>query len=235
MPLNLLVFPLLGGYIFLINFNPTRFHFQRLDRQRLIFHSAIFGVISLVLSIVIVRALNAFWPELSGIIYAYLRFHIPFLLTSFGSFLLPVVLSFVLNWFFKKEKGLKKAIEATGTQLELLIKTAIDNKDLVCFSLKSGKVYIGYPSILTVPNRSRYIVMFPILSGYRDDAHLIKLNTHYLRAYDKYIKDEKEVEDLTGFRVVLPIEEIISARRWYLKLFKNFKESKIGDPQPPIS
>jgi len=41
--LDLLLLPLLGGYLFLITFNFTKYYHQRVERQRLIFNSLIFG------------------------------------------------------------------------------------------------------------------------------------------------------------------------------------------------
>lgn len=44
MPFNVLLLPLLGGYLFLTHFNRTRFATKRYSGERLIFHSAIAGV-----------------------------------------------------------------------------------------------------------------------------------------------------------------------------------------------
>ena len=42
---DLLLLPLIGGYIFLITSYFTKFYHQRLDRQRLIFNSVIAGIL----------------------------------------------------------------------------------------------------------------------------------------------------------------------------------------------
>ena len=44
MPFDVLLLPLLGGYIFISSWNCTRFDAKRYSGQRLLFHSAIAGV-----------------------------------------------------------------------------------------------------------------------------------------------------------------------------------------------
>jgi hypothetical protein len=46
-PFNVLLLPLLGGYLFITHWNRTRFHTKRYSGERLIFHSAIAGVVFL--------------------------------------------------------------------------------------------------------------------------------------------------------------------------------------------
>jgi membrane-associated protease RseP (regulator of RpoE activity) len=58
MPFNVLLLPLLGGYLFLTHWNRTRFDTNRYSGERLIFHSAAAGVIFLLLSFIFVTAIR---------------------------------------------------------------------------------------------------------------------------------------------------------------------------------
>lgn len=50
MELNILLLPLLGGYAFYLKFNGTAYHAARCSSQRLIFSSAIFGLVLLLIA-----------------------------------------------------------------------------------------------------------------------------------------------------------------------------------------
>lgn len=65
MPFNLLLLPLLGGYIFISHGNHTRFDARRYSGERLVFHSALAGVVFLVLGLGLALALAAWMPGLA--------------------------------------------------------------------------------------------------------------------------------------------------------------------------
>lgn len=62
MPFNVLLLPLLGGYVFLTRWNRTRFSTRRYSGERLIFHSAIAGVALLCIYFIFVRILIGLVP-----------------------------------------------------------------------------------------------------------------------------------------------------------------------------
>jgi hypothetical protein len=47
MPFNLLLLPLLGGFIFFSHWNRTAFFALRQDRERLLFYSSLWGIVFL--------------------------------------------------------------------------------------------------------------------------------------------------------------------------------------------
>lgn len=55
MPFNVLLLPLLGGYIFITKWNRTRFNTKRYSGERLIFHAPVAGVLFLAASLTVVR------------------------------------------------------------------------------------------------------------------------------------------------------------------------------------
>jgi hypothetical protein len=71
MPFNTLLLPLLGGFIFVNHWNPTRFDSRRYSGERLLLHSAIAGVIFLIIAFLIARglmigspAMHAWWRSI---------------------------------------------------------------------------------------------------------------------------------------------------------------------------
>lgn len=67
MPFNVLLLPLLGGYVFIGNWNRTRFRTKRDTGERLLFHAGLAGVVLLVVAFVIVHLLAAVVPELGEV------------------------------------------------------------------------------------------------------------------------------------------------------------------------
>ena len=60
---DLLLLPLIGGYIFLITSYFTKFYHQRLDRQRLIFNSVIAGVLISIIGLYLNELLVKLMPK----------------------------------------------------------------------------------------------------------------------------------------------------------------------------
>lgn len=112
MPFNVLLLPLLGGYVFISYWNHTRFDAKRYSGERLIFHAAIAGVAFLVLAFAITRLLILWKPEL----HAWWRQLVPFAYTgtSLLAFTLASFAWMPLNRFISDrdtEQG--KAVELT--------------------------------------------------------------------------------------------------------------------------
>ena len=57
MPFNLLLLPLLGGYIFISHWHVTRFDATRYTGERLLFHSATAGVVFLLVAFLASRGI----------------------------------------------------------------------------------------------------------------------------------------------------------------------------------
>src|SRR5688500_8981224 len=96
MPFNVLLLPLLGGYIFISYWNRTRFDAKRYSGERLLLHSALAGIFLLVVSFAVVSTIATNWPEA----YDWWRRLVPFdhSGTSLGALLLGITLWWPLNW-----------------------------------------------------------------------------------------------------------------------------------------
>ena len=63
MPFNVLLLPLLGGYVFVSKWNYTRFDTKRHSGERLIIFSALAGVVFLVAAYAACHAVAYVWPK----------------------------------------------------------------------------------------------------------------------------------------------------------------------------
>jgi hypothetical protein len=164
MPFNVLLLPLLGGYIFISNWNFTRFAAKRYSGERLLFHAALAGVFLLVLSYILVQVIANARPDIESWWHAYVPFN--HFGTSLGALLLGATLWKPLNWGFSRQTELRRTIEAWNDYLEILLTEALEQTRQVSVTLKNGKVYVGFVVRTFDPAYDRrYIVVLPTMSG----------------------------------------------------------------------
>jgi hypothetical protein len=217
MPFNLLLLPLLGGFIFFSHWNRTAYFAKRHDSERLLLYSSLYGVlflgISFLGSIVI--------PHIPGLAalphwWAYNTPQIQFSGISSFALFLGVAGQLVLNKVppFSKlwEKAGENAIQEFGSQLEKLLYRSLVEEKRVMVTLKGGKVYIGRVTISITPKEDRDLLLLPSKSGYRDDKHRLMLTTDYDRTYEMIVEGEEDYLDIIAdFGVVIPIPEVLTA------------------------
>ena len=227
MPFNLLLLPLLGGYIFISHWNHTRFDARRYSGERLVFHSALAGVVFLVLGLGLGLALAAWMP---GLAEWWLRF-VPFEYsgTSLLAFLLGVVGWMPLNGLVNKaEVEAQKAVEQWGDFLELLINRSIRETKQVSLTLRSGKVYIGFVmSGIDPAFDRRYLKLLPMLSGYRDErTRDMVITRDYARVYARLIDEDSAylLSIADEFQLVIPTTEIVSANLFDPDIYRLFAD-----------
>ncbi|WP_448213970.1 hypothetical protein [Colwellia sp. MEBiC06753] len=110
--------------------------------------------------------------------------------------------------------------------------TFVDNDQdsrVVCISLSSGKVYIGFcvgGNNVTHGNLE-HIKIIPIRSGYRDknDQELKVKNN-----YEEYYLDQEDV-DINEFVIVIPTSEIISYQNFDLAAYEAIQPPTIIDQE----
>jgi hypothetical protein len=172
MPFNLLLLPLLGGYILLTLCNRTKFETKRYSGERLIFHAAIVGVFLLLGAFVLAQLTARFAPSMHQAWLAVVPF--TYAGTSFVAFLIGCVLWWPLNrWCFRLEVEQRRVILEWGDNLEELLEQAIRETKQVSITMTNGKVYAGFPTVNINPAyERRYVKLLPTSSGFRDP------NTH---------------------------------------------------------
>jgi hypothetical protein len=173
LPLSVLSLVLLGGFIFVTQWYPTRYYTLRSEGYRLVFLSAIFGAVFLLLSYYLVEAtastgvsefIAGQWTEhvlstsLEGLDRALVAFLLGASLWIPSNFLGKLSLWLqrrkkrILNWlgrrfrFLSDEAAIERAIESKQDPLEMFLHHAIyrpSRERNVAITVKNSKVYVG--------------------------------------------------------------------------------------------
>jgi hypothetical protein len=183
---NLLLLPLLGGFIFASLWYPTKYYTQRADTYRLIFTASVTGAAFLFLACVIVSLLNYLVPSLCQPIDR--LWHDVFPYANSGRATLAFAMGAFLWWPANKRcndtAAISRAILSKGDPLELLLRRALGEGKLVSITLKSGKVYVGsIQSNFNPAYPMESVSILPAFSGYRDEVtKTMELTLSYVEA-----------------------------------------------------
>lgn len=237
MPYNLLLLPLLGGYVFISYWNHTRFDAKRYTGERLIFHAALAGCFFLALSYCITHLFSYLFPEIAEAWQALVPFQ--YSGTSVLALGLASTSWFPLNLTISRHADeAKKAVEQWGDFLEILIIHAIADAKQVCLTLTTGKAYIGFITRSIDPAFDRrYLQLMPMLSGYRDPTTRDLIITRdYAQAYVRLIKADKAflLTMAEEFQLVIPTAEIVSANLFDPDVYSIFREID-EDAEMPVA
>ncbi len=220
MPYNLLLLPLLGGFLFFHLAHYFRFGAQRLDGYRLLFQTAIAGTCLAVLA----RLINIVFELISGVNVvdtAWAKFA-PFNMTFSGttalSLMLGPAMAVIWNFFIGKEEAKEKEISKHGNAFTQLLLRAQKEKQLVSITLDSRKWYVGW--ITESPNldpQELYFRILPYRSGYRDKDNL---RTVYTTFYDGALTESlSKREDLI---ITLPLKDVKTANLFDEDLYNDY-------------
>ena len=237
MPWNLFLIPLVAGYYLYTRSNYLKFRQRKVDRQRLIFDSILWGILLTIISFIIGGTANYFAPR----IVTWSLNQLPLKGDYAGTVLGTLILSFLIvqcgnRWFCKDgNPQILAAIRAEGSQLEKLIAQTYNTLHLLQFTLDSGKFYVGWVSALPVPRASNYIKMIPAFSGYRDsvDQSLV-FTTQYLEVYASYVK-EGRVKDLKDVQttLIITMDNVITLSTFDIDTYRRFNTNSVDDPKAP--
>ena len=204
MPYNLLLLPLIGGFLFVHLTHYFRFAAQRMDGYRLLFQAAIAGVVLstvgrlaelLIGSTPLGPPLERYWNVFSPF---------PYSATSAVSLLLGPVFALAVNLFIGREKARDLEIRAHGNSLLKLLHRAEKEERLISLTLDSRKWYVGW--VAESPNldpQEQYFRLLPFISGYRDKDSLETRQTVY---YEAVLRDP--AFDRNEFVVTLPLKDV---------------------------
>jgi hypothetical protein len=110
------------------------------------------------------------------------------------------------------------------------------SQNLLCLSMKDGKVYIGFIQELPAnpEDRNSYLEILPLQSGYRDkDTREMKLTTFYQSAYTNLLDSNADEEAWLVFSKILKIDDILSAGRFDPEAYVKFNEKPVGAVREP--
>lgn len=241
MPYDLFLIPIITGYFILTNSSLLKYNSQRLTRSRILFESILIGVVSIGVGFLIRTTIEIIFPKL-----------IPFLINSFSvipfeksdyfwtflfSCLIAVVFFLVLELiilrFYSKNDAIIWAVKKNGDELETLLKDSVLNGQTIQLTLSNHKVYIGFCEETPIPQKTNYVSISPILSGYRDPkTKKVTITTDYFEVVDGFIKDieEKEQVELEKITlntdVVIKQDEIVTAGIYEQEIFDKFNKKK---------
>lgn len=231
MPYNLLLLPLLGGFLFFHLTHYFRFSAQRLDGYRLLFQAAIAGTALATLA----RILSAGFDLLSGAgaverIWAIFS-PFPFSATSALSFLLGPICALIWNLFISRERAKDIEIAKHGNALTKLLHHAQKDNLLISVTLDTRKWYVGW--VAESPNldpQELYFRLLPFTSGYRDKDDLRTFRTTFYAG---------ALSETPGTRqnlvVTLPLRDVKTASLFSEDLYNDYFEEPpepSDDPAP---
>lgn len=226
MPFSLLLLPLLGGYL-VVHFSTWgRYYHDYLDRQRLLFHSALAGIGLLIIALVLRSLVGALGirPWFTSVTPVDLEYF----WTSIASLLLGAVIAGANRRFASRNVAVRRAAKTVGSELDVLLTEAYFGGTLLLVSLDTGKFYVAWIDSYPRPNRTTHIRLIPFYSGYRDDRRELVFTTSYEEVY-RSLLGEGTADPVRESRVAVVVElsDITSLSVFDLGLFSRF-----GKPGP---
>jgi hypothetical protein len=245
-PWNVLLLPLLAGYLYCTECDKVRFKYRQVDGYRLLLASALYGFLFLVLATVAVVVVG-----LLAIRIAWLRettlFWIshnpyPHLGKSGASLILSYFVTKALNRFFLDEDHEQyKVLVDENAAFELLLQRAVAGTHPLLLSLKNQKAYVVL-SLDSVRIDRKYLSVLPLWSGYRNkDTQEVTFTVNYSKVYQQLVEKRKNgleppdrIED--SFELVVPADLVASATLFDMHLYSEHfsaeDESSAPAPSP---
>jgi hypothetical protein len=204
MPYNLLLLPLMGGFLFFYGAYLLRFYAQRLDGYKLLFFVAIAGTclatVARLLIVALIRTPTGGWLESWWNAFS----PFPYSGASALAFLLGPLAAAGVNLFVGKEKAKDIEIRRHGNALIQLLHRAEREKLLIAITLASRKWYVGW--VAESPNLrpdEKYFRLLPFTSGYRDKDTLETYRTVFYE--DALTQGNASAKE---FVMILPLEGV---------------------------
>lgn len=133
-----------------------------------------------------------------------------------GLFNLPLKFNHCLRTAVMKRVGAFDAVDQINSQ-------STDCGIPLAFTLKTRKVYIGYSlETSALPDADRkWLMLFPVLSGYRNEQSRLDLQTNYTQTYGEMQEESAEelYHTINQFRIVLSMPEVVSIQTFNIDLY----------------
>lgn len=215
MPFNLLLFPLLAGYLFIHTNSYLRWRAQTLDGNRLLLEAAKYGLVFGIVA----RAVTyfaAYIPKERVAEYALHR-AAPFdyVGTAIAALLLGIIGGPISNLFFDELAAKSLALRRQGNHLLRLLNEATEEGSLVSVTLDTRKWYVGY--VVETPSldpKDQFFSIIPIFSGYRDTSTLEACRLTEYR-FDS-------ISDVDAYAKVLNTSRVIDANVFDVDLYESY-------------
>ncbi|SHF60080.1 hypothetical protein SAMN05444483_101735 [Salegentibacter echinorum] len=234
MPYSLWILPLISGYFVITKYDYFKYKYQRLESQRLIFHSILYGIVIFFFFYIIRLIIDLTVPKLVPVFYNFL-YQLPirkydFLWTSILTFLFTILMVKTLNFIYRKKKyfnwrkPVERAVDEYGDEIEQLFKQSATDGLPIQITLKNNKVYVDFTDKIPPPKESNYLKIIPLMSGYRKPiSKEIVFTTEYFGAlnyYNKNLEKHKTFEMDT----IVKQDEILTAGIFDQDIYEIFNE-----------
>lgn len=237
MNLGLFLLPVLGGYLFLTRAYVTRYGTIRDSGYHLFFRSAAAGFVLIIVAHLLLFFLGECFPSIRESWKLYLPPEYDD--TAILSFVLGLVLPFLLNLFHDRKEEAERTARKRGSFIELLLADSRTRMNPVELSLRNGKSYIGFVNGFSVEGGivrrdESDVALIPIASGYRDnDTKELIITTDYSLVIREWLKENRPDSSGKDFEIVFPISEIVSARIFLPEASLLFRQT--NQPSPGTS
>lgn len=202
--LNLLLLPLVGGFLFASLCNRTKYYLDRQDGYRLLFYSAGFAALFAALAHLLVLYGECVFPNAVRSIQQTLSLGQPHLGTAYLALIIGASLWWPVNkTCFNEFEEIVRSIRRHADKMELLLLKSVIKDKPVMLTMANDKVYIGWIMEIPIPSGDEYTQILPYMSGYRHkDSRELVLSMLY---------PEYTNEPGADLGIVLPIADIRSA------------------------
>jgi hypothetical protein len=235
----LFILTLIGGYAFTALWRVTAYETKRAEGQHLYLRSALAGGVLFALAFVLRLLALIYWPDFrDGTDAALVAFIEPTLkdphtspqmylvMAAIYSLPLGAVLALLLNATLPQRWAIVRGL----SNMDQLLHEAQQMDMPVSITLSSGKVYVGLVVRISDPDRPPpSIVLFPMLSGRRDEAGRLNITTDYEAVYDSLDAAPERRESLglsptwePNFYLVLRADQITSATMFSPAVYSEF-------------
>lgn len=211
MPFNSLLLPLLGGYLFVSIFHPTRYRIRRQSGRKVLFESAVAGCLLLGIASLFTLSLEGRFPSIEQAWTTFAPF--PFSGAASLSLCMGGVLPFLLNRFWTKEIAIRQAITRQNDHLEALILRSLDTSEYVAVVTESSNVYVGFvTSGRQYAHEREFLKLVPVIEGYQSgETRKTQFTTFYAPIYEALFLDRGTAAlDPADVEIVLPVSRISS-------------------------
>lgn len=229
----LFILPLVGGFVFIKEWEGTRYILPREDGHKLYFRSAYCGLfvcIAAFFSLALIVYVAAIIPWRFSSSFADYSGNLFDLRLVFMTLLASPVLGYVfarfLNIFTDELNYYYTALQ--DNEFEYLLVKAMSSDLMVMVTMEDEKVYVGWVYKVSDPAKAerKYFSLIPVMSGCRAEKRKVEFTTFYDEVYRR-TDDELGHLDVEHFAVVLPAQRMLSARLFDPEAYDSFQEQEL--------
>lgn len=235
MPYNLLLLPVIAGYFLLVYSIIFKYNTQRFLQNRLLFESVFVGIAIIFFGFIIRTFIQFFKPNWISNTLEFLKVFpikkVDYFWTILFSSLITIILvpisNFIIGKFYYNNEPIGWAVDKNGDEIEKLFKRSGIEGILIQITLKNNKVYIGFSEIIPEPQKTNYLTLTPIVSGYRDsETKKLTITTDYFSVIEEYINSlERNRQEITlNTDVIIRQDEILTAGIYEQEIFDRFNK-----------